>query len=495
MTILKLQEIFKINGVPEHTFVKPKEYTQLSVALDTPGRNIIIEGPSGIGKTSAITQAMKDVGLDDQAFEVLSARKTNDATRILEVANGNFSFAIIDDFHRLDKSLKAQLANLIKTMADDETADKKLILIGISDAGKSLINLADDIVNRVEVISFETNSDHKIDELISLGEEKLNISFNTKEEIIESSNGSFFLAQLLCYHCCIEAEQIQQAIGQRKQIEISFETIKYKVFAQLSKKFHDRTVVFCQGGKLRPEGRAPYLNILYHLSKAPEWTLDLRQLIRQESELKGSISQVVSKGYLVDLYNKSVSIQEVIYYDTDGSKLTIQDPQYIYYLRNIKWHTFAREVGFTTLEFPKTYDFALSFSGDERDIAEQLFESLIDRDVAVFYDKNEQHRIIANDVKEYLGPIYDSESEFIIVLLSAQYPRKIWTQFESDAYSRRIGSTVIPVMIDGFTQSFTDTMSEIGHLTFSRAAPHQEQIDSIADNVCKRLLEHRESEQ
>ncbi|MGL6334137.1 TIR domain-containing protein [Aeromonas jandaei] len=493
MSIFKLQEIFKINGVPEHTFVRPKEYTQLSVALDTPGRNIIIEGPSGIGKTSAITQAMKDVGLDDSIFEVLSARKTKDTARIRDVANGDFDFAIIDDFHRLEKTIKEQLANLIKTMADDEVADKKLILIGISDAGKSLINLADDIVNRVEVISFETNSDHKIDELITLGEEKLNISFNTKEEIIESSNGSFFLAQLLCYHCCIEAEQIQQEIGDKKLIEISFETIKYKVFSQLSKKFHDRTVLFCQGGKLRPEGRAPYLNILYHFSKAPEWTLDLRQLIRQESELKGSISQVVSKGYLVDLYNKNESIQEVIYYDVDGTKLTVQDPQYIYYLRNIKWHTFAREVGFTTLEFPKKYDFALSFSGSERDIAEQLFDSLTNRDVAVFYDKNEQHRIIANDVKEYLGPIYNSESEFIVVLLSTQYPRKIWTQFESDAYNKRIGSTVIPIMIDGFTQSFTDTMSEIGHLSYSRSLPCTEQINGIAENICKRLVEHRES--
>ncbi|MCK0187709.1 TIR domain-containing protein [Aeromonas hydrophila] len=201
----------------------------------------------------------------------------------------------------------------------------------------------------------------------------------------------------------------------------------------------------------------------------------------------------MSKGYLLDLYTRNESIQEVIYYDTDGSKLTVQDPQYIYYLRNIKWHTFTREVGFTTLEFPKKYDFALSFSGSERDIAEQLFESLTSRDVAVFYDKNEQHRIIANDVKEYLGPIYNSESEFIVVLLSNQYPRKIWTQFESDAYNRRIGSSVIPIMIDGFTQSFTDTMSDIGHLTYSREHPCTVQIENIAQNICMRLVEHRES--
>lgn len=493
--MLKLQEVYKINGFPEHTFVRPKEYTQLYVALDTPGRNIIIEGPSGIGKTSSITQAIKESGQTLEP-EILSARKMNDISRISAVADGDFSLTIIDDFHRLDKSIKTKLANLIKTMADDEVENKKLILIGISDAGRTLIELADDIVNRVEVISFEVNSDKKIEELISLGEDKLNISINTKSDIIHAANGSFFLAQLLCYHCCIEAEQITAYPGpEKKIIEISFESVKYKVFTQLSKKFNERTVQFSQGGKLRQEGRAPYLNILYHLSKSTEWILDLRQLIRQDTLLKGSISQVVSKGFLKDIYDKSKAIQEVIFYDVDSKKLTVQDPQYIYYLRNIKWHSFAREVGFTTLSFPTKYDFALSFSGEDRNIAENIFTNLTGRDVAVFYDKNEQHRIVASDVEDYLGPIYNSESEFIIVLLSSSYPRRIWTKFESDAFDHRIGKTVIPVLIDGFNQNFTDKMTDIGHFSISSDGDDLSyQINSICECLCQRLIEHREQE-
>ena len=49
----QVEEVFKTNGVPTHTFVRPKEYLQLQVGLRTPGRGVVIEGPSGIGKTTA----------------------------------------------------------------------------------------------------------------------------------------------------------------------------------------------------------------------------------------------------------------------------------------------------------------------------------------------------------------------------------------------------------------------------------------------------------
>lgn len=54
---LKLQEVFVLAGPPDHTFVEPVEYTRLLVALQTAGRSIVIEGPSGIGKTTSIEKA------------------------------------------------------------------------------------------------------------------------------------------------------------------------------------------------------------------------------------------------------------------------------------------------------------------------------------------------------------------------------------------------------------------------------------------------------
>ena len=61
------------------------------------------------------------------------------------------------------------------------------------------------------------------------------------------------------------------------------------------------------------------------------------------------------------------------------------------------------------IDFPHKYDFALSFAGEDRAIAESLSRALEDEQVEVFYDHNEQHRIIAVDIEEYLRPIYQSE--------------------------------------------------------------------------------------
>lgn len=59
---LLLEDVFKQSGFPEHTFVEPVEYTRLLVALRTPGRGVVLEGPSGVGKTTAVTKALKEIG-------------------------------------------------------------------------------------------------------------------------------------------------------------------------------------------------------------------------------------------------------------------------------------------------------------------------------------------------------------------------------------------------------------------------------------------------
>ncbi len=372
------------------------------------------------------------------------------------------------------------------------TKPKKIILIGINDAGKSLIKIAADIVNRVEIISFESNSDSKIEELLKLGEHALNISLNTKDEIIESVNGSFYLTQLLAYHSCIEAGILNEQ-EDISQIEISFELVKSKVQNQLAKKFKERTADFAQGSKLRQEGRAPYLNILYKFAKSGLWTLDLRQLAKQNPELKGSVSQIITKGHLETLYQNLREVQEVIYYDPTYQRLTIQDPQYLYYLQNIAWHTFSREIGYLTLNFPKVYDFALSFSGEDRIYAEKLFQTLQSRDVSVFYDKNEQHRIIAEDVEDYLRPIYQSESEYIVVFLGKSYPNRIWAKIESEAYDDRYGKSIIPIEFPDTMINFSDKLYQVGRLSINPTQDIEIQINSIADTLCRKLVENREN--
>ena len=83
---------------------------------------------------------------------------------------------------------------------------------------------------------------------------------------------------------------------------------------------------------------------------------------------------------------------------------------------------FAKEVGFNSQDFKGKYDFALSFAGEDRPIARRLCELLSAREVEVFFDENEQHRILAENVEDYLAPIYKTEAAYVVPFLSGHYP-------------------------------------------------------------------------
>lgn len=133
---LQLHEVFTISGVPKYNFVKPEEYPRLLMALKTPGRGISVEGPSGIGKTTAITKAMEEVGITEKVVK-LSARKPDDVPLIKELPKMQpLGTVIIDDFHKLPDGEKKQIADLMKVLADEGRADSKVVAIGINRAGE-----------------------------------------------------------------------------------------------------------------------------------------------------------------------------------------------------------------------------------------------------------------------------------------------------------------------------------------------------------------------
>lgn len=126
--------------------------------------------------------------------------------------------------------------------------------------------------------------------------------------------------------------------------------------------------------KFARRARAPYLHILRWLAEGKEWTLSLRDAVRQHPEMRGSVGQVVDKDYLRTLIDSDPDIAHVIHYDAE--QLTVEDPQFIFFIRSIAWKQFAMEPGFMGVDFENRYDFALSFAGEDRAIAEELFRQL-----------------------------------------------------------------------------------------------------------------------
>src|SRR5689334_19640129 len=107
----KLEEVFKLSGIPTFTFVQPVEYNKLLVALRTAGRGVVIEGPSGIGKTTAVIKALDELGLQQKALR-LSARKKEDREFIEQIpGKSDAGLVIIDDFHRLDNPMQEEIAD------------------------------------------------------------------------------------------------------------------------------------------------------------------------------------------------------------------------------------------------------------------------------------------------------------------------------------------------------------------------------------------------
>jgi hypothetical protein len=97
-----LEEVFRLSGIPTYTFVQPDRYDEIKVSVRTPGRCLVLEGPSGIGKTTTITKVLADLGISSQVLP-LSARKQADLDYMVELPNlGDLGTVIVDDFHRLD---------------------------------------------------------------------------------------------------------------------------------------------------------------------------------------------------------------------------------------------------------------------------------------------------------------------------------------------------------------------------------------------------------
>lgn len=485
-----LEDVFKTSGTPTYTFVKPVEYTKLIVALRTKGRGLVVEGPSGIGKTTSINKAIEESGL--ASVTSLSARKREDLEMIQLLPEfTDFGIVVIDDFHVLSNDIKKSLSDYMKTLADEDSVSSKLILIGINKAGDSLVSFSPDLNNRIDTIRFEANPEEKIEEMLTLGENALNIKLNIKSEIVFESKGSFHIAQLLAKETCIASEIIDNQSG-KVQTDTSIETIKAKVIQELGRLFYHKARTFAIGSKLRKEGRAPYLHLLNWLANSLDWSIQIDEMLNIHPNMKLSVNQVVEKGFLKKLIDENSILQDVIHYDDQSNVLTIEDPKFLFFIRNILWNKFAEQIGFIGIEFNKPYDFALSFAGENRDLAEKINSKLLEREISVFYDKNEQYRILATNVEDYLAPIYNSEAELILVLLSKNYPKKIWTKFESEQFKQRFGeNAVIPIWYSDTDTGLFDETRKYGGLSFNIDRPLEDEAEIIVSTVSKTLEEKR----
>ena len=342
LTIYSLVDVFKYPGVPDITFVEPDKFYRLKLAIKQPGLGIVIEGPSGIGKTTALKKSIEQLRSDGQLdeLEILSARKREDIQRIKCIEQWHKGTLAIDDFHRLEDSVRSHVADYLKDIADRENPGK-LVIVGIPGTGRSLVEISFDLATRIRTFKLGKVKDEIILNMISKGEKALNIRLDRKTEVILASGGSLNIAQILCSNLAAQAG-INETQNEAKFVHCDLETAIADVMEILSPKFEE--VVQCFAS-LDGHSEKTCIGLLEELAQADNGFLSLTQLKDRRFDLSAGIERFIKENYMERLRERFPAYERYLYYNERSLALVIDDPQLSFYLIRTSASRLAHNVG------------------------------------------------------------------------------------------------------------------------------------------------------
>lgn len=105
------------------------------------------------------------------------------------------------------------------------------------------------------------------------------------------------------------------------------------------------------------------------------------------------------------------------------------------------------------MEMEYEYDIAVSFSGEDRKIVDDVVNVLKERSrIKIFYDKLEEHNLWGKDLYQYLAEIYSKKSKYCLVFVSENYINSNWTKLElKNAQARAFvqeSEYILPIKLD-----------------------------------------------
>ena len=72
----RLPDVFQTVGLPKYTYVKPNYYGEVRTDIEQPGKHLLIEGPSGIGKTCVIFKVFEELEwVKDENYKYVTCRE------------------------------------------------------------------------------------------------------------------------------------------------------------------------------------------------------------------------------------------------------------------------------------------------------------------------------------------------------------------------------------------------------------------------------------
>lgn len=460
----KLEDVFKTVGLPPYTYIKPTYYGEVRADISQPGKHLLIEGPSGIGKTCVVFKAFEELKyLQNRDFLYVSCRDAEAVDMIdgflTAASNGaptGVPVLVIDDFHLLPAARRAEIGSQLKRLSDrafELSTPPKAILIGIPTTGVSLLADAYDLGPRLGTYVLKRVSDSEIDKLVSEGESALQVLFEDRDVLLSESAGNFWLAQYICNKVCA-SQEVYETQDDTRILTFDILGIRGRLMTELSQRYMPVAKTIAKGKKWRPGGNKPYLEILLALCKIPESVVTFDKLLyvlpeKRKPGIKAVRTRIAE--VLLDP-GKQVDLRKQIAFDPE-SGFSIEDPLFRYFLTNLEPRRLYQELGVEDAVVEQanlySYDIGFSFAGEVRRLVEVANAELKKEDVVTFYDYDQQAVLLALDLEKILERIYAESCRFYLVFLDKHYREKVWTKYEKDVMTRPGRKDhIIPVIVD-----------------------------------------------
>lgn len=460
----KLEDVFKTVGLPPYTYVKPSYYGEVRADISQQGKHLLIEGPSGVGKTCVVYKVFEEINWQPGVnYTYVSCRDTGAETQIMDflgnaVAGTALSprVIVIDDFHLLPNARRTIIGSSLKRLSDrtfEDSQTPKAIMIGIPTTGVSLLSESYDLGPRLGTYVLSRATDQEIDRLLTEGELALNVIFDDREVLLSESAGNFWLAQYICNKVCA----IQDVFETQDDIKIlTFDLlgIRQRLMKELTQRYMPTAKTFAKGKKWRPGGGKPYLEVLLALCKIPDSVITFDKVLnvvpeRRRPGIKGIRPRIAE---VIFDTAKGNDLRKQVAFDPEAG-FSIEDPLFRYFLTNLDAKDLTRDLGIgdETIEKGRvyTYDVGFSFAGEVRSIVEAINNEMKSEDVVTFYDFDQQAFLLALDLEETLGRIYSESCRYYLIFIDEHYKNKVWTRFEKDIMvNSRRKNHIIPVVLD-----------------------------------------------
>ena len=265
MQIANTRDVFTPTKPARIAFVERQSVNDKLVnSLSTPGKQIVVYGHSGTGKTTLLvnklqqiyehhitTRCMKGLKFEQlilDAFDQLapfytherqsankysggidlgatylmlqakisgstSAESSEKQTRILppqltpqalgRLLGAQRACWILEDFHKIDDSEKDKLSQLMKVFMDlsDDFPELKIVALGAVDTARQVVEYDPEMRNRVAEIHVTLMTEQEIGSIIQKGEKALNIQFSPQTKKLISKHSNGLAS--VCHHLCL----------------------------------------------------------------------------------------------------------------------------------------------------------------------------------------------------------------------------------------------------------------------------------------------------